>query len=543
MSTDTERLLDDANDDRESPPSSPPTCSPCAPLIEFNTRLKRVFGWQLLAFVFSAEFFVKGAAKHLIATTFLPYAQRYLKFSAQAFQRFDVLVSFPWMMKPFLGMLTDTVPLFGYKKRFYLTLFSLCGTTAIALLASMKFYPQDAVKYAVLVTCVNTLIAFSDVLTGARVFEAMSKKQTSGGDLLTYSWSSTTAGAIIGTALSYAGLASGKYRMIYWFAFPCSLQLVFTSAFGLLPEVKVPSTFSAQVIAKKHWNMFVLTFIITLASLAVVGIQLLSVIADDFVTCFACCTCIAVVLCFAIYRCLEKKVAYMLLYLFIDHFVCVNVTRAKMYWYTEDTECVPDGPHFGYVFFSVATFLVALSAQALGIWLFQKYLSRSRVQLIFLVSVFTKIVAKLADIWIITRANIRMGIDDHSAYVFSEGVIEGVAFILNYMPSSAVLSKFVEKDVESTMFTILAGTVNLAQALAMTVGSSAMTYVGIHTDLVAGKCNFDQLIPLLAISGIMLPLISVPLIYLLVPDIKMQDDLSGSLDALSDERAESKTKE
>jgi hypothetical protein len=262
----------------------------------------------------------------------------------------------------------------------------------------------------------------------------------------------------------------------------------------------------------------------------VIAIQLVSGIVDDFVTCFLCCVSIAAVLCCAIYWCLEKKVAMVLLYLFIDRFVNVNVSRAKMYWYTEGNECVPNGPHFGYVFFIVATFLVALTAQAIGIWLFQRFLARSNVRLVFLVSIVTKIIAKFTDIWIITRTNLRMGIGDHSAYVFSEGVIEGIAFILNYMPSSVVLAKFAEKDIESTLFTLLAGTVNVAQALAVTVGSSAMTFVGIHTDLVAGKCNFDQLIPLLMICGVVLPLFSVPFIYLLVPDINMHEDLSGSLD-------------
>ena len=537
MSVDADRASSPDNDDDEVGGDDVPSscassclCAPCAPLMGFNTRLRRVFGWQLLAFVFSADFFVKGAAKHLIASSFLPYAQKYLKFSAQAFQRFDVLVSFPWMLKPFLGVLTDTTPVFGYKKRAYLTFVSLCGTIAIFMIGSMTFHPEDGMKFAVLVTLVNTLIAFSDVLTGARLFEAMSLNQTSGGDLLTYSWMLTTIGAIVGTALSYIGLETGQYRMIYWFAFPCALQLVFTSAFGLLPEKKVPSDYSAHAMAKKHWNKFLLAFIITICSLGVIAIQLVSGIVDDFVTCFLCCVSIAAVLCCAIYWCLEKKVAMMLLYLFIDRFVNVNVSRAKMYWYTEGNECVPNGPHFGYVFFIVATFLVALTAQAIGIWLFQRYLARSNVRLVLLVSIVTKIIAKFTDIWIITRTNLRMGIGDHSAYVFSEGVIEGIAFILNYMPSSVVLAKFAEKDIESTLFTVLAGTVNVAQALAVTIGSSAMTFVGIHTDLVAGKCNFDQLIPLLMICGVVLPLFSVPFIYLLVPDINMHEDLSGSLD-------------
>jgi hypothetical protein len=142
----------------------------------------------------------------------------------------------------------------------------------------------------------------------------------------------------------------------------------------------------------------------------------------------------------------------------------------------------------------------------------------------------TKIIAKSMDVWIIMRLNLRMGIDDRSAYVFGEGVIEGVSYIFTFMPSAAVLSKVCEKNVETTLYTLLGGIVNVGQALAVTMGSASMTFVGIHTDLVAGNCNFDRLIPLLVTSGMVIPLLSIPFIYLFIPDWTMDEDLSGSID-------------
>jgi hypothetical protein len=76
------------------------------------------------------------------------------------------------------------------------------------------------------------------------------------------------------------------------------------------------------------------------------------------------------------------------------------------------------------------------------------------------------------------------------------------------------------------VFTILAGSVNVGKALALTLGSASMTFVGIHTDLVRGECNFDRFVPLLVISGLIIPLLSIPLIYLLIPDWDMHDDMS-----------------
>ena len=500
--------------------------APWAGLVDFTARLERVFGWQLLAAMVSADFFIKGVVKHMISTTSLPYAQRYLKFSAQAFQRFEVLVSFPWMLKPLLGLITDTTPLFGYRKRVYLTLFALAGTVSMVIIAKKKFGPPDAEEYAAYVLMMNLLIAGGECLVGSRVFEAMSTKQHLGADLMTWDWSIVTVGSMVGTLLAYFGLHVKNYRMIFWMATPCAAQFIFTSAFGLLPEERVGSDFNAHALAKKHKNLFAVAITVSLCSLGVIGMQLVDAMESDLILCVVCCLCILGGLTGAIHALLDRKTASLIVYVIIERFLCVNVKQAKMYWYTEDESCVPGGPHFDYVFYSVVTFMFALVAQAIGIWMFQRYLSRSKVRLTFLVATLTKVVAKAADIWIIMRWNIRMGVDDRSAFVLSEGIIEGIAFVFTYLPAATVLAKVVDKNVECTVFTILAGSVNVGKALALTLGSASMTFVGIHTDLVRGECNFDRFVPLLVISGLIIPLLSIPLIYLLIPDWDMHDDMS-----------------
>lgn len=497
-------------------------------LLGFSARLSGIFGWQILLFIVSSNFFVKGVSRHLVAATLLPYAQQYLKFTAQAFQRFEVLAMFPWMLKPLVGLLTDTTPLFGYRKRYYITMFATLGTTAIILLATRKFEPQDKFEYTGLVMLVNMLFAFADTLVGARVFEAMSTNQHVGGDLMTWDWSIVTLGSLVGTLLAWIGLASENYSIIFWFAAPCAFQLIVTSAAGLLPEEPVKSDFNAHSVAKRHWNLMTVTITITFMAIATMAMQLVDVFEENLALTFLCSLAILLTLVTSIWMCLETRTACLLIFVIVERFLCVNVKQAKAYWYTTDDTCVPNGPHFTYVFYNVVTFSFALVAQLIGIWLFQRYLSRSKVRTIFLVNSLAKIAAKLADIWIIMRLNIRMGVDDRSAYVLGESVIEGIALVLTYMPSAAVLSKLVDKEIECTMFTLLAGIVNIGHALSATIGASAMTYAGIHTDLVEGECNFDQLVSLLTVCGVALPLFAIPLIYLLIPDWLMHDDFRRS---------------
>jgi hypothetical protein len=397
-------------------------------------------------------------------------------------------------------------------------------------LARATFGPGDVVQYSLLVLGVNSWLAFTDMLTAARVFESMSVLQHTGSDLMSLSWTLVTIGSLLGIGLSIFGLMSKHYGIIFWMMVPCALQIGAASAVGLLPEERMNEKFNAHSLAKKHWNLFAVTMVLTAVSIGVAAMQLIDEVEQNMLLCFGLCALIFLIVTGSIYVLMERRTALVLIFLLIERVLNVNVKQAKTYWFTEDQQCVPNGPHFDYVFFSVVTFGVSLFCQLIGIWIFQHYLSRSKVRTVFLVALLTKILAKATDVWIILRWNIKMGIDDRSAYVFSEGVIEGIAFIFTYMPSAAVLSKIVEKDVETTIYTLLAGTVNLGNAMGITLGSAAMTFVGIHTDLIFGECNFHGLIPLLVISGMVLPSLAIPFIYLFVPDWTMHDDKNSSID-------------
>lgn len=102
-----------------------------------------------------------------------------------------------------------------------------------------------------------------------------------------------------------------------------------------------------------------------------------------------------------------------------------------------------------------------------------------------------KVIVKLGDIWIILRWNIVMGIDDRSAYVMGEGIIEGIVYVLMYMLVNVVLLKIVDKEVLCMMYILFVGVVNVVSGVAFTFGSASMTFVGIYIDLVYGYCNFD----------------------------------------------------
>ena len=76
------------------------------------------------------------------------------------------------------------------------------------------------------------------------------------------------------------------------------------------------------------------------------------------------------------------------------------------------------------------------------------------------------------------------------------------------------------------MFAILASFSNLGGSLSSALGVFAMDLAGIKTDLNSseeGSCDFSGLPSLIFYCGILLPLISIPLTFVFLPNINMQD--------------------
>ena len=53
--------------------------------------LRATYGRNLLVFIFSVAFGLKGALMQLVSTAALPYSQKYLKFTAEEMQRLSLI--------------------------------------------------------------------------------------------------------------------------------------------------------------------------------------------------------------------------------------------------------------------------------------------------------------------------------------------------------------------------------------------------------------------------------------------------------------------
>lgn len=105
-----------------------------------------------------------------------------LKLEPGSMSRVLSIILIPWMLKPLLGLLTDTCPLFGYRRKYYIL---ICGAVDIICWLLMAFYVNTVFQATCLLFIINTCLAFSTVLGEALVVELSrmgDKEETHVGD-------------------------------------------------------------------------------------------------------------------------------------------------------------------------------------------------------------------------------------------------------------------------------------------------------------------------------------------------------------------------
>ncbi|KXZ46444.1 hypothetical protein GPECTOR_43g880 [Gonium pectorale] len=123
------------------------------------------------------------------------------------------LSSIPWMVKPLYGFISDSVPLFGYRRRSYLVLCGLMGTAAWSTLA---FGVRDAQGAVACMLLASLGTAASDVVVDSIVVErARGHHQSVAGSLQSLCWASSALGGILSAYFSGAFVQNYGCRFVF----------------------------------------------------------------------------------------------------------------------------------------------------------------------------------------------------------------------------------------------------------------------------------------------------------------------------------------
>lgn len=166
--------------------------------------------------------------------------------------------------------------------------------------------------------------------------------------------------------------------------------------------------------------------------------------------------------------------------------------------------------------------LVGSIASIVGVALFQRYLSRGKFRVAFWTTGLVKLAASLFDFAIVKRYNRHLGISDRAFFMMGDAIIVQVVGMLELMPAVVLTSKVCPPGMEASVYALLVSYQNLGGGVSSTLGVALIEFLKIDTK---APCNFSRLPLGILIAHVFLPALSFPLVFFLIPDARMTDDL------------------
>ncbi|MEG4225268.1 folate/biopterin family MFS transporter [Microcoleus sp. N9_B2] len=354
------------------------------------------------------------------------------------------VVALPWIIKPLFGFMSDGLPIFGYRRRPYIVLSGLLGTSAWVSLATIVHTPLAATG-AIALSSLS--LAVSDVIADSLIVERARKESVAdAGSLQSLSWGASALGGLITAYLSGSLLQHFSTHTI--FLITASFPLIVSATAWLIAEEKVN---------KK-------------TDFATVKDQLKQL--RQAVT--------------------QKTIWLPTAFLFLWQ-ATPSSDSAFFFFTTNELGFQPE--------FLGRVRLVTSIASLLGIWLFQRFLKTVPFRVIFGWSTVIAAALGMTTLLLVTHANRALGIDDQW-FSIGDSLILTVIGQIAYMPVLVLSARLCPPGVEATLFAVLMSVTNLAGLLSHEGGALLTHLLGI-TDR-----NFDNLWLLIVITNLstLLPL-------------------------------------
>ncbi len=354
------------------------------------------------------------------------------------------VVALPWVLKPLFGLVSDSLPLFGYRRRSYLVLSGLLGCGAWVYLALGVQRPWQA---TLAVAGSSLAIAVSDVIVDSLVVERARHESTqAAGSLQSLCWGATALGGII-TAY-FSGQLLTHFSTATIFLITATFPLLVTAVAGLIEET--PLTVRPQLVTTWHHLVEVA--------------QALR----------------------------QKQIWLPVAFLFLWQ-ATPSSDSAFFFFTTNDLGF--DAEFLGRVR------LVTSVAALIGVWIFQRYLRGLPVRVIFFWSTILSAALGMTTLILVTHANRGLGIDDHW-FSLGDSLILTVMGQIAFMPVLVLAARLCPPGIEATLFALLMAITNLAHLVSHEAGALLTHWLGI-TDQ-----NFNRLWILVVIANLstLLPL-------------------------------------
>lgn len=347
------------------------------------------------------------------------------------------IAALPWVIKPLFGFISDGVPLFGYRRRPYLILSGLMGTSAWLCLATVVDTAWAATG-AILLSSLS--VAISDVIVDSLVVErARNESLSDSGSLQSLTWGASAVGGLITAYLSG------------WLLQQFSNQTVFaiTATFPLLVSLVAWFIAEESVDSRPH---------ISTAWKQIKDLR-------SAVT--------------------QKAIWLPTAFIFLWQ-ATPSADSAFFYFTTNELGFEPE--------FLGRVRLVTSVASLIGIWMFQRFLKNIPFRSMMGWTTVISSVLGMSALLLVTHANRTLGIDDHW-FSLGDSLILTVMGQITFMPVLVLSARLCPEGVEASLFALLMSVYNLAGLLSHELGALLTHWLGVT------ETNFDHLWLLVVITN------------------------------------------
>ncbi|XP_022138196.1 folate-biopterin transporter 1, chloroplastic-like isoform X2 [Momordica charantia] len=365
--------------------------------------------------------------------------------------------AFPWLVKPLYGFISDSVPLFGYRRRSYLILSGLLGALSWTLMATLVDSKYGAASCILLG---SLSVAFSDVVVDSMVVErARGESQSMSGSLQSLCWGSSAFGGIVSSYFS--GSLVDAYGVRFVFGVTALLPLITSAVAVLVKEQPVrginrPSADNNFIRSSRQhitelWNAVS-----------------------------------------------QQNVFLPTLFIFLWQ-ATPQSDSAMFYFTTNKLGFTPE--------FLGRVKLVTSVASLIGVGLYNGFLKKVPLRKIFLVTTIFGCALGMSQVLLVTGINRELGISDEW-FAIGDSLIITVLGQASFMPVLVLAARLCPEGMEATLFATLMSISNGGSLLGGLIGAGLTQLFGVTKD------SFDNLSTLIILCNLS-SLLPLPLLRLL----------------------------
>lgn len=427
------------------------------------------------------------------------------------------LAALPWGTKALFGSISDAVPLGGYTKRYYIVLACVLLSAVAGVLASAEnITPREA---AGLFCLGNLAICIVDLLIEGKYSELMRTQGEGRSDIVTFVWLLVMGGGLLASVIAGPLADQGIIQPLAWGAMVMALLPLLPLVLGWLPETR-EKTCCLRGKLRENKGLFFLALGMSLGAFSIAMATIYGSAYSKLFTSLGA----AFLLLVVADKTLPPVLSNCNMFMFIVEVSSISLGGALQYFFVAPADCLEDGPHFSYVFFTTWASVIGAVFGLLGLALFQAKLSHWHVRRIFYLTTILRILASLFDIAMVERWNTRsLGIDDRTFFVLGDAIISPVISMISFLPMVMLTSKLCSTGLESTTYSILAGFQNLGAVVSRSAGSFVITQLGMQTETCPYR--FTNLGTGIAVCNMAMPLLVIPFARLLLPNARLDEPL------------------